>query len=83
MDCLETLEEISMEGAEQFAEAGGGELRYIPCLNARDDHIEVLADLIERHVAGWPEADSGRDREKESTERAATRQRATALGAEN
>ncbi|MEM9209687.1 MAG: ferrochelatase, partial [Pseudomonadota bacterium] len=43
VDCLETLEEISMEGAEQFAEAGGGELRYIPCLNDRDDHISVLA----------------------------------------
>ena len=83
VDCLETLEEISMEGAEQFAEAGGGELRYIPCLNSRDDHIEVLADLIEKNVAGWPEANHDLDGEAESKEREASKQRAATLGAEN
>src|SRR5579859_1993674 len=38
-DCLETLEEISLRYAEAFHVAGGGELRYIPALNSRDDHV--------------------------------------------
>jgi ferrochelatase len=32
-DCLETLEEIAMEGKEIFQEAGGKDYRYIPALN--------------------------------------------------
>lgn len=55
-DCLETLEEIEMQNAELYTEMGGGELRYIPALNARDDHVAFLSRLIEKHVAGWPEA---------------------------
>lgn len=53
-DCLETLEEIAMQNAEFFTEAGGKELRYIPALNARDDHVACLVDLIGQHAAGWP-----------------------------
>lgn len=45
-DCLETLEEISIENREIFRRAGGGEFRYIPCLNASAPHIELLAQLI-------------------------------------
>jgi len=56
-DCLETLEEIAMQDAEIFRAAGGGDLRYIPALNARDDHISFLCRAIEKNVAGWPEAD--------------------------
>lgn len=41
-DCLETLEEINMEGREEFMEAGGEEFRYIPCLNSEDVWIDVL-----------------------------------------
>ena len=52
-DCLETLEEIAMQNAEFFEEAGGGDLRYIPALNTRDDHVAALVGLIERHTAGW------------------------------
>ncbi|MDX1499830.1 MAG: ferrochelatase [Woeseiaceae bacterium] len=55
-DCLETLEEIAIQNAELFAEAGGGELRYVPALNVRDDHVAFLSRLVEKHVAGWPEA---------------------------
>ncbi len=47
-DCLETLEEIAMEGAEIFREAGGERLRAIPCLNDRVDHAEALVDVLER-----------------------------------
>ena len=52
-DCLETLEEIAMQNAEFFEEAGGKALRYVPALNARDDHVQFMAELIEKHAAGW------------------------------
>jgi protoporphyrin/coproporphyrin ferrochelatase len=55
-DCLETLEEISVENRETFLHAGGKSYAYIPALNDRPDHIAMLADLIARHVSGWPEA---------------------------
>lgn len=45
-DCLETLEEIAMEGNETFNAAGGGELRVIPCLNDRDDHADAIATIL-------------------------------------
>ncbi len=53
-DCLETLEEIAMEGAETFRHAGGGQLRYIPCLNDSTDGLRAMAELAERQLAGWP-----------------------------
>ena len=53
-DCLETLEEIAMEGKSEFIRAGGKEYRYIPCLNERDDWIHALADLASTHLQGWP-----------------------------
>ncbi len=49
-DCLETLEEIAIENREIFQHAGGGEFRYIPCLNAGAAHIELLAQLIADHL---------------------------------
>jgi len=52
-DCLETLEEIAMENADIFAQAGGGKLSYIPCLNADEKHIEYLTGLINRQLQGW------------------------------
>ncbi|NNK20454.1 MAG: ferrochelatase [Flavobacteriaceae bacterium] len=45
-DCLETLEEIAMEGKEQFEEAGGEHYKHIPCLNERDDWVELMASWI-------------------------------------
>lgn len=53
-DCLETLEEIAMEGREAFLQAGGKEFTYIPCLNDSRDWISALAGIAERHLAGWP-----------------------------
>jgi len=52
-DCLETLEEIALEGKETFLQAGGGEYHYIPCLNDRDDWIHVLTDLVLTNLQGW------------------------------
>jgi len=36
-----------------FAAAGGGSLHYIPALNARDDHVDFLTGLVERHIERW------------------------------
>jgi ferrochelatase len=50
VDCLETLEEISIQNAEIFRAHGGGTLRYIPCLNASPAHARALAALARRHL---------------------------------
>jgi len=52
-DCLETLEEIAIEGKTTFLQAGGGEFHYIPCLNERDDWIQTLTDIVLKHLLGW------------------------------
>ena len=49
-DCLETLEEVNMENREIFLKAGGDSYQYIPCLNDRPDHIEMMAGLVRRYV---------------------------------
>lgn len=51
VDCLETLEEVGIGFAEEFAHAGG-ELRYIPCLNAGDAHADALAAIAQSHLDG-------------------------------
>lgn len=45
-DCLETLEEIAMEGKEQYTEAGGESYKHIPCLNDSDDWVGVMAKWV-------------------------------------
>ena len=74
-DCLETLEEIGIEGRELFVKAGGKELRVIPRLNEHPRWIAALADLVVRNLSGWlaqpPDADA----------RELTQVRARALGA--
>ncbi len=51
-DCLETLEEIGIMLAEDFA-ARGGELRAIPCLNASPAHADAIAAIASRELAAW------------------------------
>jgi ferrochelatase len=53
-DCLETLEEIAMEGRDAFLGAGGKEFQYIPCLNDSGPWITALAGIADRHLGGWP-----------------------------
>lgn len=76
-DCLETLEEINMEAREAFLRAGGKEFGYIPCLNDSHEWIAGLAEIAQQHLAGWPvqQADAA------DTAKAASRERALALGA--
>ncbi len=52
-DCLETLEEIAVEGRRSFLEAGGEAFAYIPCLNDGERHIDLLEELARRELAGW------------------------------
>ncbi len=52
-DCLETLEEIGIEGRATFETAGGGEFHLIPCLNEHPFWIRALADLAFRNLEGW------------------------------
>lgn len=51
VDCLETLEEVRLRYGELFRASGGGELRYVPALNDRADHVEFLAGLLAAHGA--------------------------------
>ncbi len=52
-DCVETLEEINEEILESFEEAGGETFTYIPCLNDRADHIEMMIDIVRQEAKGW------------------------------
>ncbi|WGL16724.1 ferrochelatase [Microbulbifer bruguierae] len=49
-DCLETLEEIAVENRANFIEAGGKEYRYIPALNAREDHIAAIEAIARSYM---------------------------------
>ncbi len=55
-DCLETLEELAMEGREIFAEAGGSDFAYLSCLNDSAVGIDMLEDIVRRELGGWIEA---------------------------
>jgi ferrochelatase len=74
-DCLETLEELAIEGQRQFRQAGGGDYNVIPCLNESGRWMDALADLTFANLQGWlvppPSA----------AERETTLLRAKALGA--
>lgn len=56
IDCLETLEEIDIENRERFMTAGGRKFLYVPALNARANHAELLGDVIARHCQGWTQS---------------------------
>ena len=45
-DCLETLEEIALEGKSEFLKAGGKEYKHIPCLNDNDDWVNTMCNWI-------------------------------------
>lgn len=55
-DCLETLEEIGIEGKASFLAAGGRELNLIACLNDDARWVRALARIAATHLQGWPDA---------------------------
>ena len=50
-DCVETLEEISIQGKESFLNSGGLKFDVIPCLNDNEDHIKLLNNLVQGHIS--------------------------------
>ena len=75
-DCLETLEEIAMEGREAFLHAGGQAFHYIPCLNDDPSWITALCELSQQHLSGWPTQAA-----PDAQALAASREAALAMGA--
>jgi ferrochelatase len=53
LDCIETLEEIALQNREVFLQNGGRELRLIPCLNDRDDHVDMLVEIIQSFIPSF------------------------------
>ena len=78
-DCLETLEEIAIEGKEIFTHAGGGEYHYIPALNENDAWIHAMTAIALENLQGWVSADW--DANSASKEAEMTAMRAKSLGA--
>jgi protoporphyrin/coproporphyrin ferrochelatase len=74
-DCLETLEEIAIDGKARFLGAGGREFHALPCLNERGDWIQALADIVLGNLTGWTDTASSESLEL-------SRLRAVALGAQ-
>ena len=75
-DCLETIEEIGMEGKEAFLMAGGKTYHAIACLNDHPAWIAALADIAQQHMSGWPTLSA-----PDAAALAASRAAALALGA--
>jgi ferrochelatase len=53
VDCLETLEEIEIQGKEEFFEKGGESFNYIRCLNDSEISINMYSKIINRELSGW------------------------------
>lgn len=53
VDCIETLEEIAMQGRDTFMEAGGENFAYIPCLNDSPAGMDMIEHIVRRELAGW------------------------------
>ena len=49
-DCVETLEEIDIQGREIFLKNGGQKFDLIPCLNDSRDHIDLFENLIKKYI---------------------------------
>ncbi|MBX7458338.1 ferrochelatase [Qipengyuania sp. 1NDH17] len=52
-DCLETLEELAIQGRDQFIEEGGEQFAALSCLNASDAGLAMLETLLRRELSGW------------------------------
>ena len=78
-DCLETLEELAMEGRTQFLAAGGKEFHYIPALNEHPQWIAALGQIALDNLGGWI-SDSWNQDSAELVQQA-SKTRALAMGA--
>ena len=78
-DCLETLEEIAMEGKEIFTHAGGGAYHYIAALNENDAWIHAMTQIALENLQGW--VSTYWNAEQAKKDNAATKTNAQGLGA--
>ena len=49
-DCVETLEEIAIQGKETFIESGGKNFDLISCLNDYEDHIKMMENIVKTYI---------------------------------
>jgi ferrochelatase len=78
-DCLETLEELAMEGRATFLSAGGKAFHYIPALNEHPQWIAALGQIALDNLGGW--ASDKWDRDADEQARQGSKHRALKLGA--
>lgn len=78
-DCLETLEELAIEGRETFLKAGGKEFRYIPALNEHPQWIAALGQIALENLGGW--VSEAWDRDADEAARQASKNLALSQGA--
>ncbi len=78
-DCLETLEELAMEGRTSFLAAGGKEFHYIPALNEHPQWIAALGRIALENLGDW--IGDNWDRTADETARQASKTLATNQGA--
>jgi protoporphyrin/coproporphyrin ferrochelatase len=78
-DCLETLEEIGIEGKQAFLAAGGAEFHLLPALNEHEAWIRALAAIALENLSGWIVPDADPQRAQTAAEE--SRRRALAGGA--
>jgi ferrochelatase len=80
-DCLETLEEIAMEGQHDFVSAGGKKYSFIPCLNDNPLWISTLVTLVKTELTGW--LTNGKADGRDNLQLNQTLEKSKALGAVN
>jgi ferrochelatase len=78
-DCLETLEELAMEGRATFLQAGGKEFHYIPALNEHPQWVAALGQIALENLGGW--VSEVWDRDADETARQTSRNLALSQGA--
>jgi protoporphyrin/coproporphyrin ferrochelatase len=72
-DCLETLEEIAMEGKATYLNAGGGEFHYIAALNERNEWMAAMTQIAIEQLQGWFKPDWDRSAAMAEAEQSALR----------
>ena len=82
-DCLETLEEIAMQGRDSFLMAGGERFDYVPALNDEAAHADLQVTRILQHASGWPEASADFDYPRLEDALATSRTQAQAAAAQH
>lgn len=52
-DCVETLEELALEGRDEFVEAGGEDYAVLDCLNTSEHGLAIIDAMLRRELSGW------------------------------